>query len=215
MARIARSRDVTPNQFPSFCSRRSPHAPSSSLICNFFFLDCNCVVLTLTPAPMTLATPSPLSEAHLNLEDLPDDLLRRCVRTKSLSQTEPLKLRDSLKSVLSLGMCNKNLRRLVQGGGVLRELKVQMEDSNRNELRRYLYRSGVIEIRPNSPSLNWLCSWGPLQGPPPESVHFTFWSSLKNVAPGPLARLRDLLSPPAATVYTHNSRAGQRPRWRS
>jgi hypothetical protein len=48
-------------------------------------------------------------EGPLTLEDLPDDLLRRCVRGKAPS--EPLALQD----VVSFSMCSRRLLSLLQG----------------------------------------------------------------------------------------------------
>jgi hypothetical protein len=61
-------------------------------------------------------------ERALTLEDLPDDLLRLCVRGGS--KTPPLPLHD----IISFGMCSRRLRALVQAGGVVRELHVWVRD---------------------------------------------------------------------------------------
>jgi hypothetical protein len=148
---------------------------------------------------------SSLSEAPLVLEDLPDDLLRRCVR--SGAPAEPLGVQD----VLSLGMCNKNLRRLVQGGGVLREFRVTLSPNLLLPLdlpRRLLSGPRSLKIGTNIASLDWLCSWGALQGEPPEKAELVL-RYLERVPPETRARLGAVrgLSPTFAKFNVEFDRA--------
>jgi hypothetical protein len=152
----------------------------------------------LSPASRSEAAPP---SGPLTLEDLPDDLLRLCV-LGGASCSSALLLRD----ILSLGMCSRRLRTLVQGGGVVRHLRVLVRKPREDPtddafLRPRLSDPTTIEISSELPSLEWLCSLGPLRGLTPQYVNLQLvfhWDRPPLIPlplPAPWRRLRDLLSP--------------------
>jgi hypothetical protein len=118
--------------------------------------------------------PPPSSSAPLTLEDLPDDLLRRIVREYSLT----------LPDVLRFSECCRRFHQLAQGGGVLRELKVEVISlpnpisaalaaaalHGRQEPRRYPSfdaSNNTLTVVYKTGCLDWLCAWPLLRGAPP------------------------------------------------
>jgi hypothetical protein len=158
-------------------------------------------------------------EPALTLECLPDDLLRVCARGGFTSS--PLSIRE----VLSFGSCNKRLYALVQGGGMLQELRVDFMSpvvfSNTEGDRGYhiqtvghyldLCRSlrpsnhHAILVCANQASLDWLCSWPLRRGPLLDAVCVDLshmgYVDVEPTLPEAWRRLRDLLSPTHAELH--------------
>jgi hypothetical protein len=145
-------------------------------------------------------TPAPLV-----LEDLPNDLLRHCLRAGSLAP----------RDLIAVRMLNRRLRALVNEGGALRELTIAIMHANEWDeaagelvpffgLYRRLLSSNTLQTDANQASLGWLADWPLLRGPLLMNVTLDIISvgdfEAEPALPETWARLRDLLSPTAAVL---------------
>jgi hypothetical protein len=101
--------------------------------------------LTSSGSPASETGASAPVSTPCTLEDLSDDLLRRSLREYSLT----------LKDVIRFGMCNRRLRSVVQGGGVLRELEVEVQSHSLHSPKEH---GTDLCLRADPQALDWLCS---------------------------------------------------------